>query len=386
MPQQVDSLFPEDQPGAESGARRSTGILPSQALRGMIGRREIDGDVAVDSSQIQPASLDLRLGHVAYRVRASFLPGPQSRVQSKIDMFGMHEIDLSRGAVLERGCVYIVPLLESLALDKAVSGLANPKSSAGRLDIFTRLITDYAVTFDNVPKGYRGPLYVEISPGTFSVLVRTGTRLNQLRLRRGNPRYFDGPVRQLHEREGLVGSESGDADISGGVAFTADLTGAGDGKPIGYRADKHAGLIDFDKPGHYDWTEFWEPIYPKRNASLILDPGDFYILVSKESVAVPPDYAAEMRAYDTLVGEFRVHYAGFFDPGFGHADAGGDGSRAVLEVRSHDVPFVLEDGQTVGRLLYERLTETPDLLYGPSIGSTYQRQGLMLGKQFKQAD
>ncbi len=385
MAEQANSLFPEGG-AAKDGQRHGTGILPSQAIRALIGLRKIDAEQAFDDDQVQPASVDLRLGTVAYRVRASFLPGPKTRVQAKIDAFGMHEIDLRAGAVLERGCVYIVPLLESLALEKDVSAQANPKSSAGRLDIFTRLIADYATEFDMVPQGYGGPLYVEISPGTFSILVRTGTRLNQLRLRRGTPRYYDGPVQKLHEKEHLVEFADGQTDISGGVAFSVDLKGAGAGIPIGYRAKKHAGLIDFDKPAHYDWAEFWDPVYPTRNADLILDPGDFYILASKGPVAVPPDYAAEMRAYDTLVGEFRVHYAGFFDPGFGHAEAGGEGARAVLEVRSHDVPFALEDGQIVGRLLYERLTETPDRLYGAAIGSTYQRQGLMLGKQFKRPD
>ena len=374
-------LFPESA-ALEPGRRYSTGILPSQAIRGLIGLNQVTAESPVAEDQIQPASLDLRLGPTAYRVRASFLPGARSAVQSKIDELRMHAIDLREGAVLERGCVYVVPLLEHLALEKSVAGIANPKSSAGRLDVFTRLIADYAVEFNKLPGGYGGPLYAEISPGTFSILVRTGTRLNQLRLRRGNPRYYDGPVRRLHEKERLIDADPGEEDISGGVAFTADLVGDG-WQPIGYRAKKHAGLIDFDKPGHYEPADYWDPIYPTGRRNLILDPGDFYILVSREAVTVPPDYAAEMRAYDTLVGEFRVHYAGFFDPGFGHADAGGAGSRAVLEVRSHDVPFVLEDGQIVGRLLYERLTETPDRLYGPAIGSAYQRQGLMLGKQFK---
>lgn len=386
MAEQADFLRPKGEADTEAGRRHGTGILPSQAIRGLIGLRQIDAEDPIGDDQIQPASLDLRLGDKAYRVRASFLPGRKARVQAKIDRFGMHEIDLRPGAVLERGCVYIVPLLETLALEKSVSGLANPKSSAGRLDIFTRLIADYAGQFDQVPAGYGGPLYAEISPGTFSILVRTGTRLSQLRLRRGKPQYSDHAVRRLQEKESLVESAHGEADIAGGVAFTADLAGPGDGRPIGYRARRHSGLIDFDRPGHYDWPEFWDPIYPGRDANLVLDPGDFYILASKESVAVPPDHAAEMRAYDTLVGEFRVHYAGFFDPGFGHAEAGGEGARAVLEVRSHDVPFVLEDGQIVGRLLYERLTETPDRLYGAAIGSTYQSQGLMLGKQFKRPD
>ena len=374
-------LFPESaQPEPER--RNTTGILPSQRIRGLIGLNQVTAECRIAEEQIQPASLDLRLGPTAYRVQASFLPGAQSVVQSKIDELCMHAIDLREGAVLERGCVYVVPLLEYMKLEKLVSGIANPKSSAGRLDIFTRLIADYADKFDMLPPGYWGPLYAEISPGTFSILVRTGTRLNQLRFRRGNPLYYDKNVRDLHETERLIDAELGKEDISNGVAFTADLVGDGE-NPIVYRAKRHAGLIDFDKFGHYEPADYWDPIYPTGRRNVILDKGEFYILKSRDAVSVPPSHAAEMRAYDTLVGEFRVHYAGFFDPGFGHADAGGAGSRAVLEVRPHDVPFVLEDGQIVGRLIYEQLTETPDRLYGPAIGSAYQRQGLMLGKQFK---
>jgi len=388
MPEADPTLFPTEFEPTPTRARHTTGILPSQVIRAMAARHAIEApeDLGIDERQIQPASLDLRLGPIAYRIRASFLPGSSHTVQSMIDRFGMHEIDLGPGAVLERGCVYVVPLLESLSLDKAVSGMANPKSSTGRLDIFTRLITDHASEFDTVPKGYRGPLYAQISPGTFSILVRSGTSLNQLRFRRGNPPMPDGPLRRLHDREGLVDTGDGSVDISGGVGITADLAGDAQTGLIGFRAKKHAGLIDFDRVAAYDPAEFWEPIHRDVSRELILDPGDFYILVSTEAVSVPPDHAAEMRAYDTLVGEFRVHYAGFFDPGFGHSEAGGSGARAVLEVRSHDVPFVLEHRQTVGRLLYERLTEIPDRLYGSGIGSTYQRQGLALAKQFKRPE
>ena len=375
-------LFPHSVKISAPSLQFSTGILPSQKIEALIGHKKIEGDVPLEDSQIQPASLDLRLGRTAYRVRASFLPGTKSEVRPKIDELCMYTIDLRQGAWLERHCVYVVELLEFLKLDKLDSAIANPKSSAGRLDIFTRLIADYADKFDVLPPGYGGPLYAEISPGTFTIMVRTGTRLNQLRLRRGNPLYYDKTLRDLHETERLIDAVPGEEDIRDGVALTADLVGDGE-NPIGYRAKKHAGLIDFDKSNHYDPADFWDAIYPSPKGNLILDPGDFYILKSRDAVSVPPNHAAEMRAYDTLVGEFRVHYAGFFDPGFGHADAGGAGSRAVLEIRPHDVPFVLENGQIVGRLLYERLTETPDRLYGPAIGSTYQRQGLMLGKQFK---
>ena len=361
---------------------RSTGVLPSQAIRGLVEAGEIRAATPPEDGQIQPASLDLRLGPLAYRVRASFLPGPGRRVDEQLKRLSMHRIDLTGGAVLEKGCVYIVPLVESLALRKGTSGAANPKSSTGRLDIFTRLIIDGGTTFDQVPDGYAGPLYAEISPRTFSVLVRAGTRLNQLRLRRGNPTFSRAELERLHADTALVDGETAAAPISDrGVLFTVDLKG--DGALVGYKARAHTDLIDLDRIGHYDPLDFWEPIMADRGPQLILEPDEFYILASREAVTVPPDHAAEMVPYDTLMGEFRVHYAGFFDPGFGHAGSGGAGSRAVLEVRSHEVPFVIEHGQVVGRMVYERLTARPEKVYGEGIGSNYQRQGLQLGKQFR---
>jgi dCTP deaminase len=361
----------------------STGVLPSQALREAIQQGMLTASEPIGEAQIQPASVDLRLGPVGYRVRASFLPGRHATVAERLDSVEMHAIDLTQGAVLERHCVYIVPLMESAALRRRVSGIANPKSSTGRLDVFARLITDHGTEFDRVPEGYAGPLYAEISPRAFSVRVRQGTRLVQLRLRRGAPTASDTALRRLHESVSLVDAEPGPANIKGGLAFTVDVEGDPATGLVGWRARRHAGLIDVDLLDHYDPLDFWEPLQARRQPSLILDPNDFYILASKEAVVVPPDHAAEMLAYDTLVGEFRVHYAGFFDPGFGHAETGGAGSRAVLEVRAHEVPFQIEDGQVVGRLVYERMTQRPDKLYGTAIGSTYQRQGLALGKQFR---
>jgi len=373
-------------PLADDGVPESdftTGIVPSQALRALINR-EIQAALPITEDQIQPASLDLRLGEVAYRVRASFLPGPNATVMEKLEGLSMHRIDLTDGAVLERGCVYIIPLIEHLALRKRTSAIANPKSSTGRLDIFARLITDHGSEFDRVRPRYQGPLYAEVSPRTYSILVRAGTRLVQLRVRRGSPRSSDTALRELQEQHQLVGADSGSAVVRhGGVAFTVDLAGDPGTGIIGYKARHHAGLIDVEKIAHYDPLDFWEPIAAGRHRALVLNPDDFYILASKEAVVVPPDHAAEMLAYDTLVGEFRVHYAGFFDPGFGHAETGGVGTRAVLEVRSHEVPFLIEDGQVVGRLIYERLTGRPDKLYGAGIGSSYQRQFLALSKQFK---
>ena len=366
------------------GTVRSTGILPLQELEYQVKvTKEIFAVEPIHGSQFQPASLDLRLGSVAYRVRASFLPGKDATVQQKLAELTMHKMDISDGAVLERGCVYIVPLLESLALKRRTSAMGNPKSSTGRLDIFTRLITDNGTEFDRVREQYSGPLYAEVSPRTFSVLVRKGSRLNQIRIRRGNPANSDQALKRLQELHQVVGTDIHEDDIRNGVPVSVDMKGDKPRGIIGYKARSHAGLIDIDRIRHYEVLDYWEPVYAPPRGGLVLDPADFYILGSREAVKVPPTYAAEMIAYDTLVGEFRVHYAGFFDPGFGHPDAGGEGSRAVLEVRSFEVPFVLEHGQVVGRLVYERLTEQPSRLYGSHTNSSYQRQGIALSKHFK---
>jgi dCTP deaminase len=356
------------------------GILPDRMIAALARDGGILPATEFAPDQIQPASLDLRLGDVAYRVRASFLPG-SSTVAKRIDGLKLHEVALGDGAVLETGCVYIVPLLESLALPGEISAAANPKSSTGRLDVFTRVIADEIRGFDRIAAGYHGPLYAEISPRTFPVLVREGSRLSQIRFRRGSA-LLDAPaLRELHGRERLVDSD--EADVSEGVAVGVDLSGIGPGGLVGYRAKRHTGLIDVERRGGYTVLDFWEPMMARPDKSLILDPNEFYILASKEAVQVPPDYAAEMVPFDPLVGEFRVHYAGFFDPGFGYAGAGGKGARAVLEVRSREVPFILEHGQIVGRLVYEKMLARPDTLYGQGIGSNYQAQSLKLSKHFK---
>ncbi|MBI3376135.1 MAG: 2'-deoxycytidine 5'-triphosphate deaminase [Betaproteobacteria bacterium] len=370
----------DDDPDA---AVRTTGILPSQELEHLVRvTREIRSRESIQDDQYQPASLDLRLGSVAYRVRASFLPGKDATVEKKLEDLAMHKMNISNGGVLERGCVYIIPLLEGLSLRKRTSAMGNPKSSTGRLDIFTRLITDYGTEFDRVREGYRGPLYAEVSPRTFSVLVRKGSRLNQIRVRRGRPPSSDAAMRRLLEDHHVVASIDG-VDIRNGVPVSVDVQGDKSGGIIGYKARSHAGLIDIDKVRHYDVLEYWEPVHAPRRGGLVLDPADFYILASREAVNVPPTHAAEMLAFDTLIGDFRVHYAGFFDPGFGHPDAGGEGSRAVLEVRSFEVPFVIEHGQVVGRLAYELLMARPVRLYGSNANSSYQRQGIALSKHFK---
>lgn len=354
------------------------GVLPIQHLRKMVDVGQITSEVAIPDEQFQPASLDLRLGTTAYRVRASFLSGANSTVQDRLQEFQMHKIDLRQGAVLERGCVYLVPLMESLDLPEDIQAVANAKSSTGRLDLLTRTITDHGVEFDRIAPGYSGPLWAEICPRSFSVLVRPGMRLNQIRFRRGQALLDDATLQSRHDAEGLV---SGPAHIDGGLGFSVDLS-AGDDGLVGYRAKPHSGVIDLDNIGHYDPVEFWEPLY-SHNGQIILDPGAFYILVSREAVTIPPDCAAEMAPYMALVGEFRVHYAGFFDPGFGHSEAGGEGSRGVLEVRCHEAPFVLEHAQRVGRLIYEQMAELPARLYGQESASNYQGQGLKLSKHFR---
>lgn len=334
-----------------------------------------------DPDQVQPASLDLRLGERAWRVRASFLPGPGQTVAERVDNLKLHEIDLRGGAVLERGCVYIVPLLERLDLPYEVAAAANPKSSTGRLDIFTRVIADGARAFDTVPAGYTGPLYLEISPRTFPVLVRTGSRLSQMRFRTGHPRLSVDEHRALHAAETLV-YDANEA-VGEGVSVSIDLKGDSRNGLIGFRSKRHTAVVDVDRKDALDVLDYWDPLLNRGRDEIILDPDEFYILVSRESVHVPPAYAAEMVPFDPLVGEFRVHYAGFFDPGFGHSAAGGTGSRAVLEVRSREVPFILGHGQTIGRLVYERMAEVPDRLYGTGVGSNYQAQTLKLSKHFR---
>jgi len=363
-----------------------SGVLPSQALEKMIAAGQIRGRSPIGADQVQPSSIDLRLGAEAYRVRASFLAHGRETVTSKLEQYRLHTVPLQPSAVLEKGCVYIIPLLEELALPEDISGKANPKSSTGRLDIFTRLITDEGRQFEIVPAGYRGRLYAEVVPRTFSVVVREGERLSQLRLFRGERENSDAMLRELERTEQLIflpDESAGAAHIGNGLRLSVDLAGGESQPVIGYRARKHAPLIDLAKINYYDTADFFDPIYRNETKTLILDPEDFYILASRERVRIPAQYAAEMVPYDATIGEFRIHYAGFFDPGFGYGTGDINGTRAVLEVRSHEVPFILEDGQIVASLVFERLTERPRLLYGEGIGSSYQRQGLKLSKHFR---
>ena len=391
MPPEAHTLFsgadPErpGEPGEPGSRGLRSGVLPQQEIERLLARRHIRG--GVEHAQLQPASLDLRLGRTGYRIRASFLPGASRTVQEQIDSLALHEISLEGGQVLERHCVYLIELEEVLLLPDSVSAVANPKSSTGRLDVFTRLIADRADAFDTVPAGYRGKLYAEVSPRTFPIKVRQGSRLNQIRFRRYNSqqethrsfRLTDRELRDLDARERVV---LGDATIRDGLVLTVGLSEA-PGAVIGYRAKRHTGIVDVDQVARYELRHFWEPLVAD-GTSLVLEPNEFYILASRERIRIPAEVAAEMVAFDPMMGEFRVHYAGFFDPGFGVVDGREPGSRAVLEIRSYEVPFVLEDGQPIGRLAFERLAEPPVRLYGAGIGSNYQAQGLKLSKHFRE--
>lgn len=389
---------------------RKTGILPSQDIQELIrnGKIRCPASAPIPDGQIQPASMDLRLGKVAYRIQASFLPGRSSTIQRKIKDLCLAEIDLSKPALLEKDAVFIVPLVESLALPSDIGGKANPKSTTGRLDIFTRLITDGGLEFERVPTGYKGDLYVEIVSRTFPIVIGAGAKLNQLRFVRGNPRSGDDVLEQLAQRERLVYYDNGSgpaaavmergldrapqgvaessvrAFIDRGLRTTIDLEGGGKDSIVAYKAKRNCPPVDLSKVGAHDAAEFWEPIATPKSGGLVLDPGDFYLLASKERFAVPAGWAAEMEPFDQSSGDFSVHYAGFFDPGFGYGASGEiQGTKGVLEVRAHEVPILLEDRQIVGRLVYHRMADIPDKLYGQQIGSSYQQQGLALSKQFR---
>jgi dCTP deaminase len=370
----------------EEAQTRTTGILPSQDISNLIARGNISATPSINPDHIQPASLDLRLGDMAHRVRASFLPGPNSMVEAKIRELRMARIDLTGAPVLEKDCVYIIPLVEELNLPENISGKANPKSTTGRLDIFTRLITDYGTEFDRVPAGYKGKLYAEVVSRTFTVSLRAGMRLSQLRFVQGNPRSSDSAIRGLDREDPLVYDEDspGKARVERGLRITVNLEGT-EGEIIAYKAKRYAPAIELDKINFYATEEFWEVRHQNASKNLILEPGDFYILASKERVSVPPEFAAEMVPFDPSDGEFRIHYAGFFDPGFGHGSGDIKGTPAVLEVRAHEVPFLMEHGQLVGRLNYMPLLSRPHKIYGTNIGSSYQHQALTLSKQFRKS-
>ena len=400
MPERAQKLDPPKtgQPDADLAGRRRqqalrldgpAGILPRQEIRNLLHRGILRATVDIDESQLQPASVDLRLGDKAHRVRASFLPGRAKTVEEQLEELSGDVLSLADGAVLERGCVYVVELIEHIEeLPDNISAIANPKSSTGRLDVFTRLITDRSEVFDHVASGYVGRLYAEISPSSFSIKVRKGSRLNQLRFRRRNSQQSehgefklrDKRLAAIHAMAPLV---EGEPKLRNGLLLHIELGPLSTGGVIGYRAQRYTDVVDVDRVGAHALHDYWEPIYARDDRRLVLDPNQFYILVSKERLHIPPTLAAEMVPIDPMMGEFRVHYAGFFDPGFGYSPEGHPGSRAVLEVRSHEVPFVLEDGQVVGRLAFEDMTGEPDVLYGQGGTSNYQGQALKLSKHFR---
>ena len=357
------------------------GILSSENIHQLINNKDIRATESIHKDQIQPASLDVRLGDIAYRIRASFLPNSSQSVMEKMQDITYHSIDLTEGAVLEAGCIYLIPLMESLHLPKKISCSANPKSSTGRIDVFTRLLTDYGTQFNAITAGYKGSLYLEVSPRTFSIFVKPQSRLAQIRFRIGESKNTDKDIKELHKKNPLIRGYN--PNINNGLAISIDLEGHQDTNIIGYRAKHNAGLIFVDEVGQLNWKQYWEPLYRDTPTYLTLDPDEFYILSSRESIIIPPTHAAEMIPFNPLIGEIRVHYAGFFDPGFGYGQNNENDSRAVLEVRSRDVPFILEHGQIVGRLIYENLIQQPNILYGKERYSHYQGQRLRLSKHFQ---
>ena len=380
-------LFPGAALRRRGGRSRENGVLPSQDIQELIQKEYIFASEPIRNEQIQPASLDLRLGSRIHRLQASFLPGGAA-VQDKLASLSMACLDITAAVVLERGCVYLAPLLEKLNLPDGLSANANPKSTTGRLDVFTRLITDGSAEFERVPEGYDGPLFAEIMPRTFPVIVHPGLSLSQIRFIRGRAQLNDKETRGLNRREKLIFDETrpvGATIREGGVEVSVSLKGGEHGDVVAYRGKTNTPLIDMDRVDSYDIEHYWDRIREPSDGRLILNPGDFYILVSRERVRVPKGYAAEMVPFDPSVGEFRIHYAGFFDPGFGYGDSNITGTRAVLEVRAHETPFVIEHGQVVGRLVYSRMLKVPDKIYGKAIGSSYQHQELALSKQFRRS-
>ncbi|HET6795256.1 MAG TPA: 2'-deoxycytidine 5'-triphosphate deaminase [Acidimicrobiales bacterium] len=368
-----------------SGA--TAGVFPRQLLVAAHQAGWIDaGDRKV--VHFQPASLDLRLGETAYRMRCSFLPNGEE-VRHKMKQYVIDEVDLRReGAFLDVGRPYLIQLEESLNLPGFVAGKANPKSSTGRVDVFTRVITDGGNRFDEIPPGYSGPLWLEVVPLSFAVRVNQGLALNQLRLSIGRSLLTDEELRREHGETPLLYRDraplaADELDLSDGLFLSLDLRpeGSRDGGPA-YRARENAPPIDLSRERTAQPEEFWEQVSVDEPGRAILSRKGFYLLMSREAVVIPPGLAAEMTAYDPTSGELRTHYAGFFDPGFGY-DAAGDvrGSRAALEVRVHDVPFLVEHGQPVCKLTFERMIEEPDVLYGAE-GSHYQGQTGSLGKHF----
>jgi dCTP deaminase len=371
---------------AEVGAR--TGVLPAQRLREAVTRGTITaGDLRIPLESIQPASVDLRLGEFAWSLRCSFLPDSGSTVEEKIEDLRIDKIDLRDGAILERDRPYLVPLIEELHLPPEIRAKTNPKSSTGRLDVFTRVITDRNHRFDEIAAGYDGKLYLEVVPRSFAIRVKQRLSLNQVRLIHGEARLGDRDLEGVHEEFPLLYMDShplraSELSLSDGLFLSLNIQGSPE-NTVGYRAKRNSLPVDLADIGKLKWQDYWEPVHPEHGGRIVLEPEAFYLLLSAEGVSIPPCYAAEMLAYDPTAGELRTHYAGFFDPGFGYSQGKRKyGSRAALEVRARDVPFMVEHRQPVCKLAFERMAAEPDVLYGKDIGSNYQGQETMLGKHF----
>ncbi len=378
----TSSTAPVGAEPAEPGAR--PGVFSAQSLRRAIDLDWITSGLSLrEPGRIQPASLDLRLGEVAWRLRCSFLPDRSSTVEEKLQDLALEEVDLVRGAFLERNRPYLIPLAEELALPEHVRARTNPKSSTGRLDVFTRVITDRNNRFDEIHAGYHGRMYLEVVPRSFAIQVQRGIALNQLRLIAGDHVLGDDDLRNADPELPLLYRDgapvpAAELPLSNGLFLSLDLRASAD-RPVGFRAKRTSLQIDVSEIRRYDWRDYWEPVRPEKDGRVILEPEEFYLLLSREGVCIPPTLAAEMAAYDPTAGELRTHYAGFFDPGFGFESGG---SRAALEVRARDVPFMVEDGQPVCKLTFEGMDARPDLLYGEDLASNYQGQETMLSKHF----
>ncbi len=363
------------------------GIIPSGWLKEAVRDSVICSEkYKIQEQNFQPASLDLSLGEKAYSLQCSFLPFA-STVECRLPELTISEIDIRDGAILEKGRAYLIPLLEELRLPPGIRAKTNPKSSTGRLDIFTRVISDYSDQFDEISETYEGRMYLEVFSRSFTIKVQTRLSLNQLRLFKGDSGCWPGELQDVHESKPIVFAEAGqlgqlaEPSADNTLGLTVDLIGTSDG--IGYRAKKNSALLDLSRTNHYHPADFWEPVYADADHRLILEPEEFYLLSSTESIGIPPEFAAEMTAYETSSGELRTHYAGFFDPGFGYGEDGRlGGVQPVLEIRAHDVPFMIGPGQKVCTLAFERMLEPPKEWYGPKVGSSYQEAGRILSKHF----
>ncbi len=373
-----------------AGSQRTEGVFAIQHLRRALGAGWIAAESEVPSANLQPASLDLRLGSAAMRLRCSFLPNNYSVAERAQELIDGEPIDLSgEGAILDKGRPYLVRLQESLDLPAGVRARANPKSSTGRADVFTRVITDAGHTFDDIRPGYRGELWLEVVPLSFAVRVREGLTLNQLRLSIGATRLSDDDVVALHHEVPLLYRGGGVVNdkhftVSNGLFLGLNLKGDRSGF-VGYKARDTTPHLDLRQVGEADVNTYWERVNKEQRDQIVLEPRRFYLLMSDEAVVIPASCAAEMTAYDPTSGELRTHYAGFFDPGFGYGRKGEiEGSTAALEVRAHDVAFLIEHRQRVCKLTFEHMLDEPDTVYGEEISSNYQQQTSTLGKHFRE--